>query len=219
MFAAFIWTFSALVSFYASWYFYGVWKKSALAAHGEFMLFFLILGVSFLMFDVPFFAGGVVAGVSAETGLFLIVLSFAFVLRSFFRFQGITFFSPAFVTATVAAIATAKFIFGLYLLPSPEIRDNLLYLHYSAFSAIGHGILVFFFALAVAVALFSNLKNVKKHRRSLFMLGIAFFIGGLSGVFLSNFNTFGVVFFGYILLLTTFTLAFLVVISLKRRTS
>jgi len=216
MFGVFVFAFSAVVSLWTSVFFYRAWKKNKLPSYWEFSTFFFILGIAFIVLDTPFAVGGFVASVSAELGMFFIVFSFAFVLRAFLRFQGITAISPNIITIVVSVISAIKFFIGMLVPPAPYFADGLLYLNYSVFSAVGHGTLVFLFTLAVGVTLLSNVKNIQKHKNSILFLGLAFLIGGLSAIFIPAFHTFTPVFFGYTLLLITFVLIIFFIRSLSK---
>lgn len=220
MFSIFVFTFSALVSFWASRYFFLLWKKNKYDPYWEFGIFFFILAIAFAVCNMPFFTKGLVASLSGEVGIFLIVFSFAFVLRAFLRFQEVKAVSPNFITLLVIAIDVVKFAVGVYFPPAPVFKDGLLYWHFSVFSAVGHAILIGFFTLAVGITLLSNIKNIRKHQRSILFLGLAFLVGGLSAIFIPNFNTFVPLLSGYVLLLITSIFIGLSTLTLSReRTS
>ncbi|MBI3685028.1 hypothetical protein HY250_01360 [Candidatus Azambacteria bacterium] len=213
MFSVLVYLFCAVIALWASRYFFALWKKNALSSYGEFSIFFFLLATSFIIYITPFIFGlSPVSGIWAQVGNFFTLFAFAFVLRSFVRFQGLSF-SPNVITALVT-LASATEAFVAFLFPTaPVLADNLIYWHYPPANYIVYSVLIFLFTIIMAITLLSNLKNIQKHQRQILFLGTGFITGGVGGVLLVSCNTFGLLLTSYVLLLLTFVLATLFLIT------
>lgn len=217
MFSVFVYLFSAVICFLASRRFFTIWKKNALSSYGEFSLFFFLLASSFIIYIIPFVFGFFpVSGIWAQVGNFFSLFAFAFVLRAFVRFQGLSF-PPNLITAFVT-IASAAQAFAAFLFPTaPVLADNLIYWHYPPANYIVFSMFIFLFTIAMAIALLSNLKNIRIHQKQVFILGTGFVTGGLGGALVVISNTFGLLLLSYILILLTFVLLMLFLITSSRQ--
>lgn len=216
MFSGFVYIFCAVISVWASLRFYSAWMQNMYAPYWDFCAFFAVLAASFVA-PVLFFTVPRLGSFAGELITFFILLSFAFVLRAFVRFQGFVRFSPNSITSVVGAAAFFKFLWSFILVPSvPVLADGIVYWHYPTLNAMVYGALLLLFTVAMGATLLSNLGNIRAHKRPIFLLGIAFLVGGLSGIFIVNFNTFAPVFIGYTLLLITFILVFLFAFTLSK---
>lgn len=200
--------FSAVIALWTGRYFFTIWKKNQYDPYWEFSMFFSILGIAFLIY--PTFL--IISDFAGVLGDSLVLFAFAFVLRAFVRFQDLPL-SPSVVTTVVNVISGMFFTLALYF-PGKPVMDNwLIYWHYPLQNSATFGAILFCSTLAAAFTLLSNIRNIQKHKKPMLFLGLAFLIGGSSGVVIHNFNTFGFLFFGYSLLLITFVFTALFVVT------
>jgi len=181
------------------------------------MGFFLVLGVSLLIYPFAPLAPSSFSGIIAELANFLTLISFAFALRAFIRFQGISAISPNVITVVVTVLAVAKFIIGTMFLPAPVMKDYVIYWHYPQPNYAFYITLLFLFTIAMAITLFSNIGNASRHQQSIFFLGLGFLAGGAGGVLTVGSNTFEVLVVAYFLLLCTAVFISLFITGLLRK--
>lgn len=213
MFAIFSISFSVLISFLVSRRLYVIWKRTDFSVYWEFSMFFICVGVSFSLYLLPFFYHfafpitpetlQVWAGVMGELGNFIVLASFAFVLRAFAVFQGlrISLNKISFIAFTLSLIFP---VIGFLDMPNPVLQGSLIYWHYSFASSLAVSILIALYCFSMAITFFSNLANAQKNKRFLFYFGVAFLLGGISSIAIVTFNSFALLFTGYLLLLTAF---------------
>jgi len=204
MFSYFIFIFSAVVSVWAGGHFFLAWRKSHYAPHWEFGMFFFVLGAAFIVpIFLPFINNPATAFLAIELTTFFILFSFAFVLRALVNFQGIRF-SPNLITVLIGTMAVVRLFADLNFPSVPEVKSGLLYFHFAPFNHATYIAFLLLYTCAMGVTLFSNLQNVHTNRTSLFYLASAFLMGGISGVFVTAFDTFWPILWGYVLFLMTF---------------
>jgi len=204
-----------VVSALAALYLYRIWKKRKYVVHFEFSMFFLVLAISFFTYTLApfsFYFSRIL-----ELHLFLVLLSFSFVLRAFVRFQNISFISLNFISVVVVLLSGIKLFVGILDSPTPLIQDVMVYHYYSPVSSLVFGILIVAFTILMAMTLLSNLQNIKRNRTPVLFLGTAFFTGGIGGALVTNFNVFGLLLLGNILLFLTFVLVSLFIFSSSRK--
>lgn len=217
MFSIFVYTFCAAVSLWTSWFFYRAWRRKNYPSYREFCAFFFVLGMGFAMYLVSPVLATPAAGVVAEAGLLLILLSFAIVLRVWVRFERLSI-SPNIVSAFIIVLIGWKFIGQALagLLPEP-LKTVFTGWYYPLADSLAFGVLIFIFSFAFALTLIVHVKNIKKHAASILFLGLAFFVGGLSGVLIPNVSNIGMLFLGYILLVSAFVFVSLFVLSSEKQ--
>ncbi len=218
MFSIFVYLFSAVISFWAGRYFFLLWKKNKYDPYWEFAAFFILLGMSFIIYASPFlisvfFISGALA---AEVGNFLTFYAFTFMLRTFAKFQGIQFLSNQ-IYFFVVFFAVIKFVIGLLFPALPEFSKGLIYWHYPMMNYIAFNTLILLFTTTMAVTFLYNIKNIRTHKNQILYLGIAFLTGGIGGSFIVTFNSFFLLSFGYIFLFFTFLLIALFLITSRHR--
>lgn len=217
MFSVFVYIFSAVISFWGSRYFFLRWKKNKYDPYWEFWIFFILLGTSFIVYVIPFLTHTfLIFGVwAAEIGNFLTLCAFVFILRAFAKFQNIAFLSN-YITFFAVFFTVVKFFIGLSFPASPMFFENLIYWHYPPVNYITFSALLFLFTTLMAITLLYNIKNISIHKKQIFYLGIAFFIGGIGGSFIVIFNSFLWLLSGYFFLFITFFFATLFLITASR---
>lgn len=214
MYSAFVYVFCAIVSAWASHRFYLVWRRHRYAPYWEFSAFFAVLAFSFIT-PLLFFVSDSLGALGGELITFFALLSFAFVFRAFVRFQHITWISPDTITGGVTGVAFLKFIWSLSFVPSdPLLVGNIIYWYYPAPNAVVYGMLLLSLTAAMGATILFHARNIRAHKSSIFFLGTAFLTGGCGGTLIMNFNTFGPLFAGYTLLLSTFVLVLLFFLTL-----
>ncbi|OGD32322.1 hypothetical protein A3C91_01030 [Candidatus Azambacteria bacterium RIFCSPHIGHO2_02_FULL_52_12] len=206
MFSIFVYLFSAIISLWASAFFYKAWKKTGGQNYHEFYLFFVFLVMSFTLYAFS-------SGIAAEIGNFIMLFSFAFVLRAFIRFQQVKSVSPNFISAVVAVFSFIKLFVGMNALPQPVIQGFLIYWHYAIIDAIVFSIGIILFTLALGVTFLSNLANIKKNKVPLFFLGLGFLFAGLGGSLVVLVNDFWPLLVSYIFIFTVFVCASVFILS------
>ena len=192
------------------------WRKSRAASIAEFSMFFFVLALGFITYLVSPIVVVPFAGAVAEIGLFFILISFAFVLRVFARFENISL-SPNAMSVVVMALIGAKFVLDSIPWFLPGVNDMLVYWNYSVSDSFVFGALVAIFSLAVGYVLMAHSVDVGKHVREMVFLGFAFFVGGISGVLLPNATDVRALFAGYVLLFTAFLFVTLFVLNISRK--
>src|SRR3989344_6097520 len=140
MFSLFVYFVSGTVSFAVSVYFWRAWKRSGSANYWEFSAFFGLLVLSFLTYIVPFTLDWfihfnpatllVIAGFAGEFGNFIVLMSFAFILRAFVRFQSLAI-SQNLISWVAIVLASFRLIVGVVAPAKPVIQGSLIYWHYS----------------------------------------------------------------------------------------
>lgn len=216
MFPIFIYSFCALVSLWTGRYFYMAWRKSRTASIAEFSMFFFVLALGFIIYLISPIVVVPFAGAAAEIGLFFILISFAFVLRVFARFENISL-SPNAMSVAVMALIGTKLVLDSIPWFLPGVNDILVQWHYPVTDSFVFGALVAIFSLAVGYVLMAHSVDVGKYAREMVFLGFAFFIGGISGVLLPNATDVRALFAGYLLLFTAFLFVTLFVLNISRK--
>lgn len=216
MFSIFVYLFSAVISFWASRYFFSLWKKNRYDPYREFSAFFFFLGLSFLSPLLLFFEDTTLSFAAGELLTFFVLFSFAFVLRTFVRFQQISFLSyqaVSFIAILASLVGTGV---GVYYSEIPEIKDGLIYWHYALPHIIVYLTLLTCYTGAMGITLLSHLNSVSKRKSQIFYLGAGFLTGGMGGFFIIGFNSFLFSLFGFLLLFITFIFVGLFILTSLR---
>jgi len=137
--------------------------------------------------------------------------------KSSYIFQNISFISLNFISIAVILLSGAKLVIGILNPPMPLIQDAMVYHHYSSISSLVFGILIIMFTIVMAVTLLSNLQNIQKNKVPILFLGTAFFTGGVGGALVTNFDIFGLLLLGNILLFLTFVFVSLFILTSVRK--
>lgn len=209
MFSIFVYLFSATVSFWAAAHFRKAWKKTNSLNYWEFFMFFIFLGTGFVLYAIS-------SGIIAEIGNFILLFSFAFVLRAFVRFQQIKSVSPNFISIMVIILSFIKLIIGIIVPSQPVTQGTLVYWHYNMIDATAFSICIILFTLAMALTFLSNLANIKKNKLPIFFLGTAFFLGGIGGSLVVFANSFWPLLASYLLIFSVFVFLILFILYPKK---
>ncbi|MBI3685029.1 hypothetical protein HY250_01365 [Candidatus Azambacteria bacterium] len=213
MFSTFVYLFSAVITFLASRFFFAAWKKNQYDPYREFGAFFLFLGLGFVIPALLLFGNPALSSVAGELISFFILFSFAFVLRAFVRFQQMSAISPDTIMVLAMLASLAKLGMGMYYSCAPQIKEGLIYWHYPPPNIAIYLALLTFYTAAMGVTLLSNLRNIQKNRKLILYLGTAFLLSGAAGILIIGFNSFWPMLWGSVLLLITFVLVALFVLS------
>jgi len=215
MFGVFVYLFAAVVSIFASLSFYRAWRRNGSESYWEFAAFFFSLGMGMFLTGISPFFKFPASGLIAEIGDACILGSFAFVMRIFVKFQAMKSLSPNFAYYLVFFMTLANFAVGILFIQNPVLKGNLIYWQFPFVSSLmfgGSGIIL---TTLMAITLLSNLQNMAKHRMAMFFLGSAFLVGGVGWFLVVNFHSYTELFTAYSLLLVTFFLVLMFVLSLQ----
>ncbi|OGD32323.1 hypothetical protein A3C91_01035 [Candidatus Azambacteria bacterium RIFCSPHIGHO2_02_FULL_52_12] len=215
MFSIFVYLFSAAVSLWASSYFFRIGKKNNYDLYTAFGTFFFFLGLGFMAPSLVFFKNPTLFALGGELINFFVLLSFSFVLRALVRFWKVVAISVNSVTILGILAACVSLIVSLRYPPIPAFTDGLIYWHYALPSSIVYLGLLTCYTAAMGMTFFYNLKNIKERKIQVVYLGLAFLIGGASGLPLVAFNVFWALVLGFTLLFITFVLVTLFLLNAR----